>query len=413
MIAKQDRTVSDRKQVIHVWDGYGKRSQTWLYRLLSNMRRWTPSILTKATADLEQAKHEQPWPERRLFFWPEASPVFLAVDRLRSAFRTNLLHRQDNRRSVCVNSLVEAHQFRVLHIHSGPSLFWDSLQAVTVPKVVSFYGSDIFRRHRKKYMRRLRRLVHQPYAFVVTSDALSEKLEGLGTPQNRIHVIPVGIDLRDFPDQGRTSELRRQRSNRDMRILTVGRLTDFKAPHMLPQVARMLLDGGLDFKWTLVGEGTLEGLVSKNISAWGVRGCFELVGSLPFDEVCKLMGEADLMVHNAVVAPDGGREALGVVLVEAAAMGLPVVSCRVGGIPEVIVDGKTGFLVEPGDLEELATQAMALARNRELRIRMGMKAMERARTVFDSARLSSRMEELYDAVVASHRDPNPIAAGKS
>jgi colanic acid/amylovoran biosynthesis glycosyltransferase len=323
----------------------------------------------------------------------------LAVDRLRSLFRASVLRRHGNMHLSFMNSLVEAERFNIVHMHSGPSFFWDSLQGISVPKVVSFYGSDILRNHRRKYMKRLKRLVHRPYTFVVTSYALSEALKGLGAPNDRIHVIPVGIDLRNFPEQGLITEWRHEHRDCDVSILTVGRLIDFKAPQMLPQVARILRDRGLGFKWTLVGDGPLKGLVSRNVAKFGVEDCFQFVGSLPFDEVCKLMKDADLMVHNAVVAPDGGREALGVVLIEAAAMGLPVVSCRVGGIPEVVLNGETGLLVEQGDLEGMANNALRLAQNRELRIQMGMKAMRHARTVFDTARLSELMEDLYDTLI--------------
>ena len=102
------------------------------------------------------------------------------------------------------------------------------------------------------------------------------------------------------------------------------------------------------------------------------------------------------MVHNARIDSQGDHESLGVSLMEGGAMGLPVVSCRIGGIPEVVKDGETGFLVDSGDTEAMAERITRLAGDVSLRRRMGEAAMTHVRTVFDSRRLASQMEALYD-----------------
>jgi glycosyltransferase involved in cell wall biosynthesis len=113
-----------------------------------------------------------------------------------------------------------------------------------------------------------------------------------------------------------------------------------------------------------------------------------------------LLWESDIMVHNAIVAPSGEREALGVVLIEAGAMGLPVVSCRVGGIPEAVADGDTGLLADEGDLAGLAERVAMLASDPGLRHKMGLAAMRRARREFDSAFLATKLETVYDRILA-------------
>jgi len=125
---------------------------------------------------------------------------------------------------------------------------------------------------------------------------------------------------------------------------------------------------------------------------------FVVKGSLPFAAVSDLLWTSDIMVHNAMVNPGGGREALGVTLMEAGAVGLPVVSCRVGGIPEVVIDNETGFLVESGDLDAMADKVVLLVKKSDLRCQMGIAAMRHVRKSFDSNLLAAKLENLYDTV---------------
>lgn len=393
---------NEPRRVLNVWYSYGERSEIWLHRLLSNMKRYAPHVLAGVGPDPEQAGREQPWPETRLYHQPPLIPPRGFRNRLRFALG-RLIHGGTGTylRASFLTSLLQEDRFDLLHVHHGNSIPWGPLRRPSLPTVVTFYGSDVFRA-RGSYLRRLRKLLRKPYAFVATSRALLDALGALGAPRDRIHVIPVGIDVRDFPPEDAVAERRKERRDRPVRLVTVGRLGDVKAPHMLPQVARMLLDRGVELEWTLVGDGPLRRRVADNIERFSVSGCFRMAGGLPFNKVRSLMLEADMLVHNAIVAPDGGREALGVVLIEAGAMGLPVVSCKVGGIPEVVVDRETGMLVEESDMEGMVERIIALARDPELRFRMGVAAMKRARTIFDSARLAERIEELYDNLVVNN-----------
>jgi len=134
-----------------------------------------------------------------------------------------------------------------------------------------------------------------------------------------------------------------------------------------------------------------------------VANCFAVRGNLPFDELDELRWNSDILVHHAVVAPDGGRECLGVALLEAQAVGIPVVSCRVGGIPEAVADGETAFLVEEGDLEGMAKRILLLCGNPAQRSAMGLAGMRRARSEFDSTRLARSLGDVYDRILNSEQ----------
>lgn len=385
------------RRALHVWSRFGARSEVWLYRQLRHMGRYTPYVLTRRRQYQRRHRGEFPWPPERLFFLPNKWNPIRWPGRAAAVLRSRTFHVLDSSDTRFIRRLCREHNLDVVHIHFGwtATAALEALPKLDAPAVVSFYGSDVFRaagRHRK----RLPGLLRLPIHFIVTSRATREALLSTGAREDSVSVVPVGIDPNEFPPMDTMTQRRRDRQDPPLRILSVGRLIDVKAPHLLPHVARLLLDGGLEFEWTLVGDGPLGPQVAENIRKLGVAGCFRATGALPFEKVRCLMAKADLMVHNAVVAPDGGREALGVALIEAQAMGLPVVSCRVGGIPEVVADGETGRLVEEGDLDGLAGEILVLARDGDLRLAMGTAAMRRARTVFDSARLAAATEELYD-----------------
>ena len=107
-----------------------------------------------------------------------------------------------------------------------------------------------------------------------------------------------------------------------------------------------------------------------------------------------------MLAAPSITARDGDAEGLPTVIVEAAASSLPAVGTRHAGIPEAIVDGKTGFLVAERDAEALGDRLGALLGSAELAARMGAAARSHAEQRFDLARQTERLEEIYDRVSA-------------
>jgi colanic acid/amylovoran biosynthesis glycosyltransferase len=145
--------------------------------------------------------------------------------------------------------------------------------------------------------------------------------------------------------------------------------------------------------------------VEQAISELGVGNRFQLRGSVPHEQVVEHMLEADVLVHNATIAPDGGRESFGVVLAEASAAALPIVSVRVGGIPEIVQDGQTGYLVNEGDIEGMARKVLELAHQPELRGRMGRAAHAWARENVEATQQTEKLDAFYDCLSLGSSPP--------
>jgi len=349
---------------------------------------------------------EFPWPAGQLHFFPRLPfPVRLA-SKIPPMLRTRRRHVLGTRDAAFVHDLREKSRCPILHVHFGwlGVSFLDTARRMPGPLVVSLYGRDLFGAS-GGYRRALAKLFSCKNVHVhVTSEAMVPAAIELGAQPERLAAIHVGIgrEAMPAPDNVR-SRLEARKSASPLKIVTVGRLIEVKAPHQLPSVAAALRREGIDFEWVVVGDGPLRGQLEENCRRFDVTDRFRIAGELPHREIRPLLEECDLMVFNSVLTPGGDvMESLGVSLMEGGACGRPIVSCRVGGIPEVVADGETGFLVESGDLDAMAGKIRRLALDGELRMRMGIAAEEQIRRRFDSARLAEEMESFYDRILADY-----------
>lgn len=137
-------------------------------------------------------------------------------------------------------------------------------------------------------------------------------------------------------------------------MLAVGRLDEIKGFVHLIDACVLLSRRGVAFDCNIIGEGPLRQALQKRIDTAGLGPCVRLLGAMPQEKVREHLSRAAVFVLPSVVTSRGDRDGIPVALMEAMAVGLPVVSTRVSGIPELVVDGVTGRLAEPGDAEGLS-----------------------------------------------------------
>lgn len=216
-------------------------------------------------------------------------------------------------------------------------------------------------------------------AFVVTCTGHNK--EYLSQLSNGTEILKVyhGIDLSLFsPGEPRFAP------KAPYRILSVARLTGKKG---LPDVFRALalLKGkGLDFRYELVGEGEDRETLGGLAHSLGIGDRVKFLGSLPHEVVLDHYRSADVFVLGCRVMENGDRDGIPNVLVEAMAMGVPVVATTVSAIPELVDDGETGLLAAPGDAAGLAGALARILTDEALRRRLIPAALERVRTGFDN-----------------------------
>lgn len=199
---------------------------------------------------------------------------------------------------------------------------------------------------------------------------------------HKIHVVRQGLDLEQF-NSVYHARLQKSRvpNNQPFSILTVARLVTKKGHAYLAEALALLRDRGVDFRWTVVGDGPEYARLTQIVQTRELADRVHFVGQVPFTHVLNLLHDADCFVLPCIWAHETLADGIPAVLVEAMAAGLPVISTPVSGIPELIHDGTSGLLVEQKNSEALAIAIQALMSDADLRERLA--AAGRARVVED------------------------------
>ena len=217
-----------------------------------------------------------------------------------------------------------------------------------------------------------------------------------GLDSSRLTRIYNGLDLERFGWQPPTDGA--------ADILAVGRLVEKKGFHILVEAMLILEERGLTARCAIIGAGEDEPRLRTQIAACGLEDSVRLTGPIPQRDIIGQMRNAAVLACPCVVSRDGNRDGLPTVLVEAMALGLPVVSTDVVGIPELVRDGDTGLCVAEGDPMALADAIERLLGDTTLRQRLSRSARALIEAEFEINRNAARQREIFaralDAKVA-------------
>jgi glycosyltransferase involved in cell wall biosynthesis len=198
----------------------------------------------------------------------------------------------------------------------------------------------------------------------------------------KIHRVYNGIDLERFP--ALRIETARPRHGEQAvvapcqsRIVSVGRLVAFKGFDDLIDACAELAPRGIDFVCDIIGDGPLRETLEAKIDRLDLASRVSLLGSLSQSAVLEKLQAAEIFVLASTTDTQGATDVFPTVILEAMASARPVISTRLAGIPELVVDGQTGMLAPPGDSAALAQALEQLLRDPELRSRFGRAGRER------------------------------------
>lgn len=276
--------------------------------------------------------------------------------------------------------------------HTPTSVALFASQLTGIPFSFTAHAKDIYISEAGQLARKMARA-----RFVVTCTRhnaahLARIAHRFGTT-TPIHTIYHGIDLEFFsfgtnpPRQG------------PYRILSVGRLVAKKGYDDLLKALALLDREGVDFEFLHIGSGELEEKVRRLAAQLNLQRRVRLLGTLAHDQVLSHYRRAHCLALACKVAENGDRDGIPNVLVEAMAVGVPVVSTRVSAIPELVEDGVTGTLVDAGQPEAMARAIARVLTQQEGRGAMLARARERVERDFDQKRCIQRLFDLLSAAL--------------
>ena len=310
--------------------------------------------------------------------------------------------------------LLRAIRPHILHTHTAKAGAIGRLAALAAggarpPIVVHTFHGHVLRGYfgplRTAIFRELeRRLADVATVLVAVSPEVRDDLVALGVaPREKFTVIRLGIEL---DDRVGTAADRRTETRRLMGIPPerftvgwIGRMTAVKRTDDVLLAFRRLRELGVDACLCMVGDGPDRDHVEHRASELGiVRHCLFLGYQ---EDVAPFYGAFDAVVLTS------GNEGTPVSAIEALAGSRPVVATRVGGVPDVIRDGVDGFLVEPGAVDELAERLAELARDPELRARLGEQARVHVVPRYSVERLLDDVDRLYRSLLEAKHLRSP------
>jgi glycosyltransferase involved in cell wall biosynthesis len=206
----------------------------------------------------------------------------------------------------------------------------------------------------------------------------------------KLRVVHCGADLARYPYCP-------PRSSEGLSVLCVARLTPPKGLDILVSAIGALVDGGTDVRLTIVGSGPLEGSLRRSAERIGVAQRVSFAGAVGQDDMAAYYAQADVFCLSSFA------EGIPVVLMEAMATGRPVVATRITGVPELVEEGVSGFLVAPGNVDQLAGALGRLAASPALRESLGRAGRAKVEEAFDAVRCAGQVAEVFDEMAAAGR----------
>jgi len=247
------------------------------------------------------------------------------------------------------------------------------------------HANDIFR-HEARLPVQLKDLLREA-KFVVTVSDFSRRLlaERFPDREKDIHLVYNGIAPERFVE--------RLSPRQPAVVASVGRYIEKKGFDDLVRACELASDR--DFHCEIIGYGPLEEPLSRQISELGLTSRVELTGAKPEEEVEQALRTASVFALPCVKASDGGMDNLPTVIMEAMAVGLPVVSTRIAGVPEMVEQGVTGYLVDEKSPKPLADAICRLLDDPALAAKMGGAGREYARSRFSLDVTTARLRDLF------------------
>jgi len=264
-----------------------------------------------------------------------------------------------------------------------------ALEKLEIPFFVHFHAMDITKAlNNTAYRKALPSLFESASALIVPSEHIKRLLILEGANPEKINLVRLGINL-----EGLIPLSWQDRRKSKPSIAFLGRFTPKKHPLALIEAFNLVKQKIPDAQLTMIGDGEEMTRVKKRLEVLKLTDCVKLWGEVPHTQALEIVNQHWLLAQHSVIALNGDQEGFPVGLAEGAALELPIVSTYHSGIPEQVINGKTGFLVREFDYETMAERMIELLTNPDLAEQMGKVGKENITKICNSER---RVQQILD-----------------
>lgn len=262
--------------------------------------------------------------------------------------------------------------------------------ALTGRMVTSFRGYDISQYPQEFGDDVYDRLFRSGDFFLANCEYFKQRLVTLGCDEHKVVVHRSGIDCSRFPFASRELD-----PGRPIRVATTGRLVEKKGIEYAIRTVARLTQAKQSIEYRIIGDGPLRNDLQRLIGELNLAGVVRLLGEKPHQDVIAVLDDSDIFIAPSVTANDGNQDAPINTLKEAMAMGLPVIATRHGGIPELVEDGVSGFLVPERDADAIADKLRLLIDRPESWPSLGQAGRRYVQEHYSLDRSNDRLIEIY------------------
>ncbi len=286
--------------------------------------------------------------------------------------------------------------YDMIYCHFGPygnlAVYLREIGALSGKVVTTFHGYDVTSYLQERGDKVYSGLFAKGDLFLPISKRWKERLIELGCPEHKIVIHRMGIDTSLIPCSSGSGLPNTPKT--PVRLIAIARLVEKKGIEYGIRAVAQLIVRHYRIRFTIVGEGPLRTELQKLIEDLNMEEEIQLVGSKTQEEITQLLTESDLFIAPSVTAANGDQEGIPVVLMEAMAAGLPIISTWHSGIPELVRDGVNGYLVPEKNVLLLAHKLKELIDNRWQWGAMRAAGRQIVEEEYDIRRLNQRLERI-------------------
>lgn len=385
-IARREKTV-----VAQLNDCFFLEIQPFIYHYLMRLKNFRSVYFAETFRDLENFR----MPSRDCYPLPFSAPKRYSLPWLYDGLRRRVFG------GIASGSerILRRRRVRLIHAHFGPRGY-EALRlrgSLPLPVITSFYGYDVSRYAQQPEWRDKYKLLFEHGAlFLVEGEFMKSRLVALGAPPDKVQIQRIAIPLSETPYRPRTPKKRN-----DVPIfLFCGRLVEKKGVLYALKTLERVRRQGKAFEFRIVGDGVMKPDIEMFIRDHRLNDCVRMLGELNHRAYLEEMSRADIYLHHSITAGDGNSEGgAPTTILEAQAMGLPVVSTLHADIPNVVVPGRSALLSPERDCEAMAENITRLIEHQEMWEEMGRVGREFIEKYHDIEKELNTLEAHYRSVL--------------